>query len=157
MRSGYSDKKELLVNKRHVLLVLFIVLGVGIVLASQVLNSQGIEDTVHWITNYDEGMASAQIEGLPVLIEFYADWCGRCQDFEHETWQDPAVIKLVNQEFVCIKIDVDVNSTLRNQYHVPSLPTVVIVTSSGIEMDLIGYVSTLEFQDFLTQILNQSR
>ena len=155
MRSGYSDKKELLVNKRHVLLVLFIVLGVGIVLASQVLNSQGIEDTVQWITNYDEGMASAQLDGLPVLIEFYADWCGRCRDFEHETWRDPAVIELVNDKFVCIKIDVDVNSTLRNQYHVSSLPTVVVLTSSGIEIDRLGYVSSSEFQDFLTQIINQ--
>jgi len=155
METEFSDKKELLVNKRPVLLALFMILGVGIVLASQVLNSQGIEDTVQWITNYDEGMVSAQIEGSLVLIEFYADWCGRCRDFEHETWRDPAVIELVNDEFICIKIDVDVNSTLRNQYHVSSLPTVVVLTSSGIEIDRIGYVPSSEFQDFLTQIIIQ--
>jgi thiol:disulfide interchange protein DsbD len=143
------------VNKRPVLLALFMILGIVIVLASQVLHSQGIEDTVQWVTNYDEGVASAHIEGSLVLIEFYADWCGRCRDFEHETWRDPGVIELVNDEFVCIKIDVDVNSTLRNQYHVTSLPTVVVLTSSGVEMDRIGYVTAPEFLDFLTQILNQ--
>ena len=143
-------------NKRPAVLALLIILGVGIALASQVLNSQGIEGTIQWITNYDEGIASAQIEGSSVLIEFYADWCGRCRDFEHETWQDPAVIELVNDKFVCIKIDVDVNSSLRSQYHVSSLPTVVILTSSGIEMDRIGYVTSFEFQDFLKQVTNQS-
>jgi cytosine/uracil/thiamine/allantoin permease len=107
------------VNKRPVLLALFMILGIGIVLASQVLHSQGIEDTVQWVTNYDEGVASAHIEGSLVLI------------------------------------DVDVNSTLRNQYHVTSLPTVVVLTSSGVEMDRIGYVTAPEFLDFLTQILNQ--
>lgn len=143
-------------NTRPVLLVLFVILGVGIVLASQVLNSQGIEDTVQWMTNYDEGIALAQIEGSPVIIDFYADWCSRCRDFEHETWQNPAVIELVNDEFICIKLDVDVNSTLRNQYHVSSLPTVVVLTSSGVEMDRIGYVASSEFLEFLTQMINQS-
>jgi thioredoxin 1 len=133
------------VNTRPVLLVLFVILGIGIVLASQVLNSQGIEDTVQWITNYDEGIALAQIEGSPVVIEFYADWCSRCRDIE-----------LVNDEFIAIKLDVDVNSTLRNRYHVSSLPTVVVLTSSGVEMDRIGYATSSEFLEFLTQMINQS-
>lgn len=133
------------------------ILGVGIVLASQVLHSQGIEDTIHWVINYDEGVASARAEGSLVLIEFYADWCGRCRDFEHETWRDSAVIELVNEEFVCIKIDVDLNSTLRNQYHVTSLPTVVVLTSSGVELGRIGYVTSSDFQDFISQIVDQSR
>ncbi len=132
------------------------IFGIGTVLASQVLHSQGIEDTVQWITNYDEGIASAQIEESLVLIEFYADWCGRCRDFEDETWRDVAVIELVNAEFVCIKIDVDVNSTLRNQYRVTSLPTVVVLTSSGVEMGRIGYVSSSEFLDFLTPMITPS-
>jgi thioredoxin 1 len=144
------------VNTRPVLLVLFVILGIGIVLASQVLNSQGIEDTVQWITNYDEGIALAQIEGSPVVIEFYADWCSRCRDFEHEIWREPAVIELVNDEFIAIKLDVDVNSTLRNRYHVSSLPTVVVLTSSGVEMDRIGYATSSEFLEFLTQMINQS-
>lgn len=144
-------------NKRPVLLALFMILGVGIVLASQVLHSQGIEDTIHWVINYDEGVASARAEGSLVLIEFYADWCGRCRDFEHETWRDSAVIELVNEEFVCIKIDVDLNSTLRNQYHVTSLPTVVVLTSSGVELGRIGYVTSSDFQDFISQIVDQSR
>lgn len=144
-------------NKRPVFLALFMILGVGIVLASQVLHSQGIEDTVQWVINYDEGVASARAEGSLVLIEFYADWCGRCRDFEHETWRDSAVIELVNEEFVCIKIDVDLNSTLRNQYHVTSLPTVVVLTSSGVELGRIGYVTSSDFHNFLTQIVDQSR
>jgi thiol:disulfide interchange protein DsbD len=144
------------VNTRPVLLALLIILGVGIVLANQVLQSQGIEDTVQWVSNYDEGMALAQSTESLVLLEFHADWCGRCRDFEQETWSDPAVIEMVNDEFICIKIDVDLNSTLRNQYHVTSLPTVIVLTSSGDEIDRIGYVTSSEFLDFLTQIINRT-
>jgi thioredoxin 1 len=139
-------------NKRPLLLALFMILGIGIVLASQVLQSQGIEDSVQWIISYDEGLATAQAEGSLVLVEFYADWCGRCRDFEQETWRNPDISQFINEEFICIKVDVDLNSTLRNMFHVTSLPTVVFLSSSGVEVGRIGYVSASAFLDYATEI-----
>jgi len=141
------------VNKSSLLLGLFVVLGIGIVLASQVLQIQGIDDSVQWWTSFDEGIATAQAEESLVLVEFYADWCGRCQDFERETWRNPDVIQLINDEFVCVKVDVDLNSTLRNHFQVTSLPTVVFLTSSGVELGRIGYAPASEFLDYATQIV----
>jgi thiol:disulfide interchange protein len=110
---------------------------------------------VLWILNYDEGLDTAKADGTLVLIEFYADWCGRCQDLELETWNNPEIIQYINTKFTCIKIDVDVNSTLRNAFHVTSLPTVVFLTSSGVEVGRIGYGSSSDFMDYAIQIETQ--
>lgn len=108
-----------------------------------------------WIYNYDDGLDTAKVDGTLVLIEFYADWCGRCQDLELETWNNHEIIQYVNTKFTCIKIDVDVNSTLRNEFQVTSLPTVVFLTSSGVEVGRVGYVSSSDFLDYAIQIDTQ--
>ncbi|NRB08153.1 MAG: thioredoxin [Richelia sp.] len=60
---------------------------------------------------------------LPVLVDFYADWCGPCQLMARE-------LEMVNAELQgklqIIKIDTEKYPELASQYQVYALPTLVL-------------------------------
>lgn len=59
----------------------------------------------------------------PVLVDFYADWCGPCKALA-------PVLKEVKSEMgeavKIVKIDVDKNQNLANQFQVRGVPTMMI-------------------------------
>lgn len=59
----------------------------------------------------------------PVLVDFYADWCGPCK-------QMPPILKDVKSELKenvrIIKVNVDKNPVIASRYQIRSIPTVII-------------------------------
>jgi thioredoxin 1 len=61
--------------------------------------------------------------GKPVLIDFYADWCGPCR------LQSPIVEELgrrMGDQLEVKKINVDDNMELANKYRIYVVPTLII-------------------------------
>lgn len=59
----------------------------------------------------------------PVLVDFYATWCGPCQ-LMHPILDD--VKKEVGEKASILKIDVDKNQELAAKYQVRGVPTFMI-------------------------------
>ncbi|MDY6865937.1 MAG: thioredoxin domain-containing protein [Halobacteriota archaeon] len=89
-------------------------------------------ESIEWHM-YEEGMALANEENKPVMIDFYADRCGWCVKLDDETYMDPEVIA-TSKEFVNIKVDTDVDYKLTLVYGVENLPTIVFTNPNGEEM-----------------------
>jgi thioredoxin 1 len=68
---------------------------------------------------------------LPVVVDFYADWCGPCKRME-------PVLEKVSQAFdgkvKVVKLNSDENQDLSEKYQVRGLPT-LIVFRGGQEVD----------------------
>ena len=73
-------------------------------------------------------------QGL-VLVDFWAVWCGPCQMLS------PVIDEIgdEHQDLKIIKIDVDTQSALASQYHVASIPTVIIFDHGQIKNTIIGF------------------
>ena len=56
----------------------------------------------------------------PVLVDFWATWCGPCR------MQGPAVEKLAEEGYYVGKINVDDAGELAARYHVMNIPTLII-------------------------------
>lgn len=60
---------------------------------------------------------------VPVLVDFYADWCGPCQTLSPVV-QD--VAKSLSGKVKVIKINVDKNRALAAQFNIRSIPTLIL-------------------------------
>lgn len=59
----------------------------------------------------------------PVLVDFYATWCGPCKVMSPTV--EALGKELIGQARV-LKIDVDKNEAVANQYRIQSVPTLII-------------------------------
>lgn len=59
---------------------------------------------------------------LPVLVDFYASWCGPCQMMAPIVEQVNAQMKQLR----VVKIDTDKYPQLASQHHIHALPTLVL-------------------------------
>ena len=77
------------------------------------------------------------LEG-PVLVDFYADWCGPCKMLGQvlETLEDMDIIK----------INVDENEELAKEYKVMSIPKMLIIKNGEVKSEMIGFRSKEEIE-----------
>ncbi|MBK5209604.1 MAG: thioredoxin [Flavobacteriaceae bacterium] len=62
-------------------------------------------------------------QNVPVLIDFYADWCGPCKNMAPVIKQLKAELK---DSISIIKINVDTNQALAAKYQVQGVPTFMV-------------------------------
>ena len=71
----------------------------------------------------------------PVLVDFYADWCGPCNAMA------PVIEELATEldgKAKVGKINVDENSNIAVEYNVMSIPTLIIFKNGKEEKRLVG-------------------
>ena len=98
------------------------------------------------------------VKEKPTLIDFYADWCVACLEYEKYTFQDAKVSALM-QDFYRIQIDVTENNlehkNLLNQFNLFGPPAIIFFNKQGKHLkqyDIVGYKNADEFLTLLTKI-----
>lgn len=108
---------------------------------------------IPWLTSLDEGLAAAKAQNKPVVVDFFATWCGPCKLMDAEVWPRPEVISAA-AGFVPVKVDVDQNQALANEYKIEGVPTMVFLDAAGKETGRqVGMVEA----DELVKLLNEKR
>ncbi|MFB3882606.1 MAG: DUF255 domain-containing protein [Armatimonadota bacterium] len=103
-----------------------------------------VANAIAW-TEYESGIAQAEKQKKPVLMDFGASWCAWCKKLEKEVFPNKEVIAL-SQRFVCVKVDGDQRTDLTAKYGVDSYPTTVIVDYDGTELGrTVGYSPAEEY------------
>ncbi len=66
---------------------------------------QHAENPVDWQPWGPEALAEAASRDVPLLVSIGYSACHWCHVMEHESFSDPEIAKLMNENFVCIKVD----------------------------------------------------
>ena len=85
---------------------------------------------------------------IPVLIDFWAEWCGPCKEIS-------PILEEISDEMKdkikIVKINIDENPNLPSQYNVQSIPTLIILKKgeliatkirSSVKSELLSWINT---------------
>lgn len=108
---------------------------------------------VPWIKDetWTEIVSRARANNQPVLIDFTAHWCGPCRLLDVMVFNEKDVINELS-EVVTMQVDVDKPEygTLKGDFAVDVLPTLIWCDSAGNEVDrFTGYRSSDEFLEIV--------
>lgn len=101
---------------------------------------------IGWYRSFDEALAAAKEKELPIIVDFYTDWCGWCKRMDASTFKDPEVVKLMNS-YIPAKIDAEKDKQTAARYGVRSFPSFVLVNHDGTAITTLkGYREAAVFQ-----------
>ena len=95
--------------------------------------------------NFDEITATDK----PVMIDFWAEWCGPCKMIG-------PIIEQISQErddVVIGKVDVDNNPELSFKYKIRSIPTVLVFKNGEVVAKKVGGTSKANYEAMLAEAL----
>ena len=81
----------------------------------------------------------------PVLLDFYADWCGPCR------MVGPIVSEIANErnDVKVGKINIDEQPELAAQFQVMSIPMIAVIKNGKLENQVVGYRSKEQIEAML--------
>jgi hypothetical protein len=71
---------------------------------------------IDWHEWNDEAFARAKAEDKPILLDIGAVWCHWCHVIDRESYENPAISKIINENFVAIKVDRDERPDVDSRY-----------------------------------------
>ena len=98
-------------------------------------------------TDFDEKVISSQ---LPVLVDFYADWCNPCKlaaPILEELSED------YKEKLIIAKLNVDQNQETAAKYDVMSIPTVVVLKNGQEIGRQIGFAGKQGYEELIKKVL----
>jgi uncharacterized protein len=71
---------------------------------------------IDWHEWNEQAFARAKAEDKPILLDIGAVWCHWCHVIDRESYENPAICKIINEHFVAIKVDRDERPDVDSRY-----------------------------------------
>jgi len=97
--------------------------------------------------NFDQEVVKSD---LPVLVDFWAAWCGPCRAIA-------PVVEQVAEEYdgklKVAKLNVDQNPQVATEYRIRSIPSLLLFKDGQVAGQLVGAVPKNRLVDFVSRVM----
>lgn len=145
---------------RKIILILIFSLLLGCISEENSIETTKEKTSIAWVYNIEEAEGIAKEENKLIFIDFNADNCGWCRKLEEITYREENVIKLVNENFVPVYFDLDIEANKEiyvqkyHKYVQGYLPTILILDKEGKPLYRItGYKTDEQLIELLNKVL----
>lgn len=100
--------------------------------------------------NFEEKVIN-QSEKTPVVVDFWASWCGPCQMLK------PVLEKIAKEykgKFILAKMNVEENQQVPEEYGIMSIPAVKFFKNGEVVDEFIGAMPESQIKDWLDNNLD---
>ena len=97
-------------------------------------------------SNFEEHVSNSK----PVLVDFWAEWCGPCKMLT------PTIEELADDfsdKAIIGKVNVDQSPSIAQKYLIRSIPSILFFKNGSVERQLVGVVPKAEMAKIIEELL----
>lgn len=87
--------------------------------------------SIHWREWGPDAFSLAEKEGKLIFLDISAKWCHWCHVLDRTSLSDPGVIRMLNDEFIPVRVDTDRRPDINDRYNQGGWPTTAVLDPNG--------------------------
>ncbi|MDD5763419.1 MAG: DUF255 domain-containing protein, partial [bacterium] len=89
------------------------------------------ETGIRWSDWEPGALARAGAEGKLIFLDIGATWCHWCHVLDQTSLADPRVVRMLNEDFVSVRVDTDKRPDINDRYNQGGWPTTAVLHPDG--------------------------
>ena len=69
------------------------------------------QEHINWVS-FEEAVALNEEAPRKILIDVYTDWCGWCKRMDKDTYENPSIVKYINENYYAVKLNAEMKDTV---------------------------------------------
>ncbi len=112
------------------------------------------EYKIKWHEWSEDTFDMAKKEGKLIFLYITAVWCHWCHRLRNDTLNNDEVAKIIEDNFVPIRVDTDRRPDINERYNMGGWPTVAVLTPEGATITGGTYFPPEQMKSFLENVIN---
>jgi thioredoxin-related protein len=127
---------------------------VSICCAAAAVRGQAPAAEVDWRQDYSKARQEATEKNRPLVIDVGTENCFYCKQLDLRTFRDPAIVRVLNEQCVPLKVDAERHANLALLLKVQNYPTLVFASPDGMILGFQeGFIEAAPLHEKLQQTL----